>query len=159
MNIIKNSKIRQEKLWSVFSAHIESNSRTLCFRELISTTSFKSTKTKSEFYIFQTMNCKSKWIIYLLECHLCKIWYDVKSEKPPSIGLNNHGKDVFLWRRPLSYRNQSIDLQSTASVMKELKARAWLRHISISLYQATISNSTLFFLTINKQNKRTNRDN
>ena len=86
---------------------------------------------------------------------ICKTlnWLHSRSKIQALSSLN------FLWRRPLSYRNQSIDLQSTASVMKELKARAWLRHISISLYQATISNSILFFLTINKQNKRTNRDN
>ena len=40
------------------------------------------------------MNCKSSFVIYLLECYICNIQYFGKSETPLNIRLNNHRKDV-----------------------------------------------------------------
>ena len=40
------------------------------------------------------MNCKSSFVIYLLECYICNIQYVGKSETPFNIRLNNHRKDV-----------------------------------------------------------------
>ena len=40
------------------------------------------------------VNCKSSFVIYLLECYICNIQYVGKSETPFNIRLNNHRKDV-----------------------------------------------------------------
>ena len=48
------------------------------------------TTTKRQFKIFHTVNCKSKYVIYLLECQICKIQYVGKTETPFNVRLNNH---------------------------------------------------------------------
>ena len=40
------------------------------------------------------VNCKSSFVIYLLECCICNIQYVGKSETPFNIRLHNHRKDV-----------------------------------------------------------------
>ena len=40
------------------------------------------------------VNCKSSFVIYLLECYICNIQYVGKSETPFNIRLHNHRKDV-----------------------------------------------------------------
>ena len=40
------------------------------------------------------MNCKSRFVTYLLECYICNIKYVGKSETLFNIRLNNHGKNV-----------------------------------------------------------------
>ena len=71
-----------------------SNSRTLCCKQVIKTEHFKSNQTNRTFRIFQKTTCKSNFIIYLLECELCKIQYVGKAETVFNIRLNNHRKDV-----------------------------------------------------------------
>ena len=71
-----------------------SNSRTLCCKQVIKTEHFKSNQTNRTFRIFQKTTCKSNFIIYLLECELCKIQYIGKAETAFNIRLNNHRKDV-----------------------------------------------------------------
>ena len=66
----------------------------LCCQQLISTTTFKSNQTNKTFKIYHRVNCKSSFVIYLLECFICNIWYVRKSETPFSIRFNNHWKDV-----------------------------------------------------------------
>ena len=44
--------------------------------------------------IFHKLNCKSKFIIYLIECALCKIQYVGKAETAFKISLSNHREDV-----------------------------------------------------------------
>ena len=70
-----------------------SNSRTLCCKQVIKTEHFKSNQTNRTFRIFQKTTCKSNFIIYLLECELCKIQYVGKAETAFNIRLNNHRKD------------------------------------------------------------------
>ena len=65
----------------------------LCCQQLISTT-FKSNQTNKTFKIYHRVNCKSSFVIYLLECYICNIQYVGKSETPFNIRLNNHRKDV-----------------------------------------------------------------
>ena len=64
----------------------------LCCQQLISSTTFESNQTN------KTVNCKSSFVIYLLECYICNIQYIGKSETPFNIRLrkpqNNHRKDV-----------------------------------------------------------------
>lgn len=47
--------------------------------------------------IFQNLyklNCKSKFLVYLMECFFCKTKYLGKGETSLSIHLNNHRSDV-----------------------------------------------------------------
>ena len=71
-----------------------SNSRTLCCKQVIKTEHFKSNQTNRTFTISQKTNCKSNFIIYLLECKLSKIQYVGKAETAFNLRLNNHRKDV-----------------------------------------------------------------
>ena len=67
----------------------------LCCQQVKNTNSFKSNQTNEEFKIFHLVSCKSKFVIYLLECVLCAIQYVGKSEWPMNIRLNKHRNDVF----------------------------------------------------------------
>ena len=71
-----------------------SNSRTLCCKQVTKTEHFESNQTNRTFRIFQKTTCKSNFIIYLLECELCKIQDVRKPETAFNIQLNNHRKDV-----------------------------------------------------------------
>ena len=46
------------------------------------------------FKIYHWINCKSSFVIYLLEWYICNIQYAGKSETPFNIRLNNHRKYV-----------------------------------------------------------------
>ena len=46
------------------------------------------------FKIYHWINCKSSFVIYLLEWYICSIQYAGKSETPFNIRLNNHRKYV-----------------------------------------------------------------
>ena len=61
---------------------------------MIHTYTFQSVQTKETFDIYHDVNCKSKYVIYLLECKLCKVQYVGKSETAFNIRLNNHRKDI-----------------------------------------------------------------
>ena len=43
---------------------------------------------------FFNLNCQSEYVIYLLECILCKIQYVGKAETACNLRLNNHRKDT-----------------------------------------------------------------
>ena len=68
--------------------------KALCCKQAIKTEHFKSSQTNRTFRIFQKAICKSNFIIYILECELCKIQYVGKAETTFNIWLNNHRKDV-----------------------------------------------------------------
>ena len=67
----------------------------LCCNQIENTRTFCSRRTNKEFQIFHRVNCKSNFIIYLLECTKCRIQYVGKSERPMNIRLNKHRNDVF----------------------------------------------------------------
>ena len=69
-------------------------SRSLCCQQILKTTAFTSTQTRGTFTIFHQVTCRSNYVIYLLECILCKIQYVGKSETTFNIRLNNHRKDI-----------------------------------------------------------------
>ena len=69
------------------------NAKTLCCRQVSITTTFKSNQTQKTYKIFHNLNCKSKFVIYLLECRKCAIQYVGKAETEFNIRLNNHRKD------------------------------------------------------------------
>ena len=47
----------------------------LCCKQVIDTSTFQSYQTQQLYNIFHKLNCKSKFILYLMECALCKIQY------------------------------------------------------------------------------------
>ena len=51
------------------------STRCLCCQQLISTTTFKSNQTNKTFKIYHRVNCKSSFVIYLLEYYICNIQY------------------------------------------------------------------------------------
>ena len=66
----------------------------LCCRQLTSTTTFISHQTKRKFKIYHKINCKSEYVIYLIERTLCNKQYVGKAETPFNIRLNNYRKDT-----------------------------------------------------------------
>ena len=95
--LIENGKVKRK-----FTNKIQgkctpclANNRTLCCKQIVPTTTFRSNQTNRIFQIYHNLNCKSKYVIYLLECTKCEIQYVEKSETEFSIRLNNHRKDVW----------------------------------------------------------------
>ena len=93
---IKNGK--------VFKAHSENikgkcepcntSKPSLCCKQVIDTSTFRSYETQLLYTIYRKLNCKSKFIIYLMEYALCKVHYVGKAETAFNIRLSNHRKDV-----------------------------------------------------------------
>ena len=81
-------------LFTCIDRDIETDIYRYCKQFVIDTTTFQSYQTQQLYTIFHKLNCKSKFIIYLMECALCKIQYVGKAETAFNIRLNNHGKDV-----------------------------------------------------------------
>lgn len=65
-----------------------------CCKQVTSTTNFTSQQTKQTFKIYHNLNCRSDFVIYLLECRRCKIQYIGKSEPPFNLRLNKHRNDA-----------------------------------------------------------------
>ena len=74
--------------------HSMQYTRCLSCQQIIATKIFENIQTKKKFNIYHNISCKSKYVIYLLECLLCKIQCVGKSETPFHIRLNNHRKDI-----------------------------------------------------------------
>ena len=55
-------------------------SQSLCPQQFLKTTTFASTQTRETFTTFHQVTCHSDYVIYLLECVMCKIQYVGKSE-------------------------------------------------------------------------------
>ena len=68
--------------------------RSLCWQQFLKTTTFTSTQTTETIIIFQQLFCHSNYVIYLLECVMCKIQYVENSQTSFNIRLNNHRKDM-----------------------------------------------------------------
>ena len=62
--------------------------------KIVNTKTFENYQTKRTFKILHKLNCKCSFMIYLMECTLCKIQYVGKAEKPFNIRLNKHRKDA-----------------------------------------------------------------
>ena len=93
--IHNNEKLIKTKINHHTGKCVPCNStRCLCCQQLISTTTFKSNQTNKMFKIYHRVNCKSSFVIYLLECYICNIQYVGKSETPFNIRLNSHRKNV-----------------------------------------------------------------
>ena len=70
------------------------NKSSLCCTQVVNTKTFESYQTKRTFKVFHNLNYKSSFVIYLMECTLCKIQYVGKAEMPFNTRLNNHRKDA-----------------------------------------------------------------
>ena len=67
----------------------------LCCTQVQSTSTFRNTVTCKTFKTHNKLNCKSKYLIYLMEYVLCNKQYTDKNLKQPLIlRLNNRRKDV-----------------------------------------------------------------
>ena len=87
----KRKKTKDRKGWC---SPCNSHGNNLCCKQIRTTNTFQSTKNKEKFKIFHRVNCRSRFIIYLLECILCAIQYVGKSEWPMNIRVNKHRNDV-----------------------------------------------------------------
>ena len=90
--LIENDKVRRK-----FTNKIQGtctpcliNNRTLCCKQVVHTTTLRSNQTNRIFQIYHNLSCKSKYVIYLLECTKCKIKYVGKAKTEFTIRLNNH---------------------------------------------------------------------
>ena len=70
------------------------NNRTLCCKQVISSSTIKSQQTNKSHTIFHEVNYSSAYVIYLMEFTLCKKQYIGKLEASFNIRLNNHRKYV-----------------------------------------------------------------
>ena len=70
------------------------NNKTLCCKQVISSSTFRRQWTNKSYTTFHEVNCSSTHVIYLMECTLCKKQYVGKWETCFNIRLNNHRKDV-----------------------------------------------------------------
>ena len=92
-NNILNNKVVQKypkKTHTIKFCHPCNSTNSLCCNHIKSTSSFKSFATHHSYNIYHQTNCKSKNVIYLLECIYCNKQYIGKSEWPFNIRLNNY---------------------------------------------------------------------
>ena len=72
-----------------------STTKNLCCKHLVSTKTFSSDTTGEVLEILHSLNCKSKNIIYLGHCALCRnTQYVGKSEPPAHLRINTHRQGV-----------------------------------------------------------------
>ena len=70
------------------------NCSALCCKQVIFSSTFKNQQTNKSHTMFHQVDCSSVYIIYLIQCTLCKKQYIGKSETSLNIRLNNHRKEV-----------------------------------------------------------------
>ena len=93
--IINNRKqLRQNINQNGYSKLRNSKLNNLRCTQVQSTNTFRSTVTRKTFKICNELNCKSKYLIYLMKCVLCNKQYTGKSETAFNFRLNNHRKEV-----------------------------------------------------------------
>jgi len=91
---IKHSKVeRKRNISNGRCKPCNSRPGNLCCKQIANTDTFQSNITKQNFKIFHNTNCKSAYVIYLLDCLKCKIQYIGKAETAFYLRLNNHRKD------------------------------------------------------------------
>ena len=95
-NTIVNNKVYKSKINQDLGQckPCNTNRPSLCCKQVVNTDTFQSVITKKVYQIYHRVDCKSKYVIYLLECTICNIQYIGKSETQFNIRLNNHRKDV-----------------------------------------------------------------
>ena len=112
----------------------------LCCKQVKKTATFSSNKDKQEYKILHEMNCKSNFVIYLLECQLCKVQYVGKSESPFNIRLNNHRKDSkklnpILACKHFQENNHIFQREARFTLIKQIKKAARVLNFRILRHQ------------------------
>ena len=99
---IVNNKVQKVKLSNRKGYSIPCNSKTgnLCYKQVKHTNTFSSTVTKRTYIMYNKLNRKSSYLVYLMECTLCKRQYTGKSETVFNIRLNNDHNDVYKTNTP-----------------------------------------------------------
>lgn len=94
--IIENNRVVRRPLTPAVGKCTPCMSKTgnLCCKQIANTSSFRSASNGKTFRIFHHVNCKSTFVIYIMECSRCKLQYIGKSEFPMNIRINNHRKDA-----------------------------------------------------------------
>ena len=88
-NKLANKKIKIGRCKSCFTRN-----NNLCCKQMADTNYFTNRKTGKRFNILHNLNCKSKNLIYLIECTLCNFKpYIGKCETPSNLCRNNHRID------------------------------------------------------------------
>ena len=75
--LIENDKVKRKfknKIQGKYKPGL-ANNRTLCCKQVVHTTTFRSNQTSRIFQIYHNFNFKSKYVIYPLECTKCKMQY------------------------------------------------------------------------------------
>ena len=93
---IENGKVKKFNIPSGTAKYTPrlSGARPLYCNQLLTTNTFMSQEAKQLFNIFFNLNCKIEYVIYLMECILCKRLCVEKAETTFNIRLNNHRKDT-----------------------------------------------------------------
>ena len=93
---IKNSKVKKLNIPSRTRKCTPclSGAGTVCFNQVLTTNTIISQQTKRTFNIFFNLNCKSEYVIYVMECISYKMQYVGKVETVFNLRLNNHRKDT-----------------------------------------------------------------
>ena len=95
--IIGGHTMKNGKVFKAHSKNREGKSEpcntskpSLCCKQVIDTSKFGSYQTHQLYTIFHKLNCKSKFIIYLMECASCRVQYVGRAETAFNIRLNKH---------------------------------------------------------------------
>ena len=70
------------------------SARNRCCKQVKETKIFTSNVTNQEYKIFHKTNCRSRFVIYLMECRKCKIQYVGKTKTAFNERLNKHRSDT-----------------------------------------------------------------
>ena len=104
-NTMVNDKVKKQQIINKTGRFYPCYNRknNMCCKQVTNTSSSQATKTESP--LFHNLNCKDKYLIYLMECTLCRTQNVGKAEKPLTIGPNNHIPDVSDQNAILTYRH------------------------------------------------------
>ena len=90
----KTEKLNEQKFTIGKCSPCLSKTGNLCCSQLTLTIIFISQQTKRKFKIYHKANCKSEYVIYLMERTLCNKQSVGKAETACNIRLNDHRKDI-----------------------------------------------------------------
>ena len=120
------------------------NKSSLCCTQVVTTKTFESYQSKRTFKIFQKLNSKSNFVIYLMECTLCKIQYVGKAGTSFNIWLNNHRQDA----------NGNNPKAIPASIHFKRHGHNLKKHVNFTLIQQSDNTINTDIDTIKKRLKR-----
>ena len=130
--LIKNSKVKRKFANKIQGKRTPclANSRTLCCKQVVHITLFRSDQTNRIFQIYRNLNCKSKYVIYLLECSKYKIQYVGKTETDSILNSINTER---MYRNQMPYL-QAVPFQAKAITLTLMRNSYWLnRYATLTL--------------------------